>query len=110
MRSDALPATCIVMFRETHVLYADGNAQALGGLIDCAGRSFVVLDTVGDCSAFGSAMLWAMRRMIRRQSGSLYAQCQVAKFPQAPRLLTWLGFSPTDELLNGARVWARHCS
>lgn len=100
---------CIVVFRETHVLFADGRPQALGGLLDFGDRAFVVLNTLGDCSRFGTAMLWAMKRMVKDHPPPLYAQCQAERYPQAPRLLTWLGFSPTDEILNGARVWARRC-
>ena len=100
-----LPSGTIRVFREAHILYVDGLAVALGGLLEHEGRRFVVLDVTKGCEAYGLKMLLAMRRMIRAQSGKLYVQCQQQVYPQAPRLLTCLGFTPTDELLNGAQVW-----
>ena len=106
MRSDD---ALIVRLEDAHVLHIggiNGKPMALGGVVRGDGRAFVLFNLLGDCAAFGAPMLWAMKRMIRRQPPPLYALCNEAKYPQAPRLLTWLGFSPTDEIMIGARVWA----
>lgn len=53
-------------------------------------------------------MIKAIKRRLDETDEPVYVGCAEHLFPSAPKLLTLLGFAPTEETVQGMRVWAWH--
>jgi hypothetical protein len=71
------------------------------------GRPFMCLEATDDLRKMPVLMHKFAKRFIAagvRANGELFAM-EKASIPSAARWLKRLGFSPTDEILSGERVW-----
>lgn len=88
---------------EHTVLRVDGTAIALGAVRTIGDRAWVMLDLAPAARLHGVRLVRAVHRCCVSRNETLYAVCG---FPAAERLLTVLGFAPTDETVaGGKRVW-----
>jgi hypothetical protein len=88
------------------------DPELTGTLMEDDARLFGFLDVKGQQPLeAGMVGLKQMRKHLRENTEDVFVQCDVVNFPFAPRLLTMLGFKPTEEFRvdrrNGKylRVW-----
>ncbi len=88
---------------EHHVIRVDGEAVALGALKTIGDRTWVMLDLTPAARAHGVRVARMLRRYFHDLNETVYSVCG---FPAAERLLTLVGFAPTEETVaSGKRVW-----
>lgn len=88
---------------EHNVIRIDGQAVALGTLKTIGDRTWVMLDLAPDARKHGARVARALRRYFHDRNDTVYSVCG---FPAAERLLTLIGFAPTEETVaGGKRVW-----
>ncbi len=85
------------------VIRIDGEAAALGAIKPIGDRAWVMLDLAPAAKAHGARVARSLRRYFHDRNDTFYAVCG---FPEAERLLTLVGFVPTEETVaGGKRVW-----
>lgn len=88
---------------EHNVIRIDGKAVALGAIHAGDGRLWVMLNVAPHAKAYGTCIVRALYRYFHERNETVYAVCG---FSAAERLLTVLGFAPTEETVaGGKRVW-----
>lgn len=92
---------------ELVMLKVDGVGAAVGGFAkDAHGRLWAWLDTKpGIVAGNGRAVVRAVRRHLEAAGAPVFVHCHADKHPTAERLLTVLGFKPTEEVIDGKRIW-----
>jgi len=97
---------------EFHGLFHDGEPLALGGFQIRGDRTYVFLDVQGKAKQHGMRIVRAALKTLMERNETVYAPCAAHLHEGAERLLTWLGFRPTDEVLPSyageMRVWVWH--
>lgn len=90
----------------THkVMLVNGEPVAMTHCSRVNGRLWVMLKVNGQLSTqHASKLFWAARHKLR-EIGADEPAYTVCQFPSAERFLATLGFVPTDETLDGHRVW-----
>lgn len=89
------------------MLRVDGVAIACGIVVeDAERRSWGFLDIRADrVGNHGPKVVRAVRRYLDALGKPVLVLCHAEQFPTAPKLLTVLGFKPTDTYADGKRVW-----
>lgn len=92
---------------DARVLRVDGKPVAIGLITrQDDGRLWMAIDTKPAAGPHTLKIVRAGIDMVRRLGEPVYAPCQAASFPHAPRLLRAIGFFETDELYkNIMKVW-----
>lgn len=88
-----------------YIAKIDGEAVAIGHILELDGRRWASLMVKPDAAKRGSGIVRCTRRILDSYPRPLYALCQA--FPQSPRLLAACGFRETDENVAGAKVWVK---
>ena len=93
--------------QDTHhkVMLVDGVPVAMGATSRVNGRLWIMLKVKGAIGAkAGRQLFWATMKMLREIGAAepVFAVCQ---FESAERFLATLGFFPTQETIDGYRVW-----
>jgi hypothetical protein len=88
---------------EHFVLRADGTAMAMVSIIKVADRKWASLTVVDGVKRHGLRVITSIRRALRDRNETTYVVCG---FPEAGRMLSILGFAPTEETVaDNKRVW-----
>lgn len=93
--------------------YIDGKVVGIAGtildptydgtLLDYKARVIGFIDANPEAKCLGVNAILAIREFIRSKGRELYVQCDANNYPDAPRLLTVLGFKMTDEVQRDSR-------
>lgn len=89
------------------VLRVDGTAVAYACVAkDAGGRTWAGLTVADGARDHGLRVVRELRRFLDRRNETTYVVCGFPEFAKAGRLLTILGFCPTDETVaNDKKVW-----
>ena len=71
-------------------------------------RLWAFLDPIGEVPAL--PLVKAIKAILNTKHEPVSVVCEKHKYPNAPRLLTLLGFKAVDEMQYGMRVWTWHRS
>lgn len=88
---------------EHHGLFVDGEPVALGGFQIRGDRTYAYLDVTPEVVQHGARVARAALRALMDRNETIYAPCAAHDQPKAERLLTWLGFRPTDDVFETGR-------
>lgn len=89
------------LFRENQCIAVSGtlvDPSHFGTIFENEGRIIGFLDTREKISDIAIHVVRMMRRHLLALGREVYVQCDVERHPQAPRLMTLLGFVPTGEM------------
>jgi hypothetical protein len=79
---------------------------ACGGTFQRDGRNWAFLDILSEVTPKeGVRIVRAVRRVVQHLQSEAVIICDEETYAAAPRLLRAVGFEPTEEIINGARVW-----
>jgi len=93
---------------DVQVAVVDGRPVAIGGLVEEDGRLWAFFNVRDGADAHSVRIVRLLHRGLSRTAevrDTVFVACDAAQFPQAPRLLRLLGFTPTSETRNGLKVW-----
>lgn len=88
---------------EHFVLRVDGDAVAYVGVSRVGDRAWAMLNVLDGVRDHGLRVVRTIRRFLKDRNETTHVVCG---FPEAGRLLTILGFAPTEETVaDSKRVW-----
>ena len=108
------------LFEDAWGAFEDETCVAIAGYLEWDGRLWVSFDVLKGGTEFGAAMVRALRRGLNVHNRTCCVQCDDVEMPKAKRLLTLLGFTPTNDFYPDARAgeqplriwtweWQQHC-
>lgn len=86
------------------------DVVAMAAFIVEAGRTWAVLDVKELGRIPPILMVRGLRRVLMLRGGPVFCACDDKKFPRAPRMISAVGFQPTDEMRHDYGVWIWNCS
>jgi hypothetical protein len=86
----------------------NGKPVALGGFYRWNERLWATFEVRPGAKRAGTTIVLAVLRALKDRDEPVFVQCDFEEFPQAPRLLTVLGFEQTEEAFGGYIVWRRN--
>jgi hypothetical protein len=90
---------------EFTVMRIDGVAIAMAGVRRHGGRTWVMLDFAEGAEAHLIRIIRALKSHLRQHNETVYTICGAPDFPKAGRLLSMVGFAPTEEMVVDKRIW-----